>query len=343
MKEYWTNFFFCLLDLISRFELVCPVQKDQKKPLPTHLWAIKNGITVHEYRKPSSPASTTNSPSSSSESPQDPGTVDQIIELAKDNFDIAIVVDFGYMLPSKLISAFKHTPMLMHPSLLPLYRGAAPMERCIMEGDAESGVTVLDVAPSKFDAGSILLSRRQPLDPRAPGTLIKEQLSELGAKSLVEALENYAELQGTKTPQPIEATKAPKLTPADYLAPWNFKSPMQLYNHCRAIGPLTTHLFGCKHMKIHSEDGSVQVLIHELCHPNDQIPSKQLDASAKIGTIVFDKPKNLLWVKCVGEGNWSAVKALQVESGRRVLDAVSFVNGIQFTVNPNQYFQTVGL
>lgn len=329
-------------DLISRFELVCPVQKDAKKPLPTHLWAIKNNVPVHEYRKPSTTTST-NDAATPSTSHEDPGTVDSIVELAKQDFDIAIVVDFGYMLPSKLISAFKHTPMLMHPSLLPLYRGAAPMERCIMEGDSESGVTVLDVAPSKFDAGSILLRRTQSLDPRAPGSLIKEQLSELGASSLAEALEHYYELQTTKTPQPTEATKAPKLTPLDYLAPLHTKSSLPLYNHWRAIGPLTTHLFGCKHMKIHSEDGSVTVLLHELLHPNDATPSKELNADAESGTIAFDKPQNLLWVKCAGKDQWIAVKALQVESGRRVLDAVSFVNGIQFTKNPDQKFKTVGL
>lgn len=318
------------------------MQKDAKKPLPTHLWAIKNNVPVHEYRKPSSSPST-NESNTSSDSQQDPGTVDSIVEIAKRDFDIAIVVDFGYMLPSKLISAFPHTPMLMHPSLLPLYRGAAPMERCIMEGDAESGVTVLDVAPSKFDAGSILLRRSMPLDPRAPGTLIKEQLSELGASTLAEALESYYELQKTKTPQPTEATKAPKLTPLDYLAPLHTKSSLQLYNHWRAIGPLTTHLFGCKHMKIHSEDGSVTVLLHELHHPNDVTSSTKLQGDAESGTIAFDKPQKLLWVKCAGNDNWIAVKSLQVESGRRVLDVVSFVNGIQFTKNTDQKFKTVGL
>lgn len=327
-------------DLISRFEVVCPMQKDSKKPLPTHIWAMKNGIPVHEYRKPSAKLPSGESPSDTIE---DPGTVDQLIDMAGKNFDIAIVVDFGYMLPSKLISAFSKTPILMHPSLLPKYRGAAPIERCIMEGDEESGVTVLDVAPSKFDAGSILLSRKKTLDPRALGTQIKEELSELGAKTLVEALERYEELQHTKIAQKNDASKAPKLAPVDFLAPWKTKEPIGVYNHWRAIGPLTTHLFGCKHMKIHSQDGSVPVLIHELIHPSDQKPTKNLDENANIGTIAYDKPKNLLWVKCAGKRNWIAAKSLQLESGRRVVDATSFVNGIQLSVNPSQHFDTVGL
>lgn len=304
---------------------------------------MKNQIRVHEYRKPSSKNSSTNQAASPSEALDDAGTIDEITELAAKNFDIAVVVDFGYMLPSKLLSAFTHTPILMHPSLLPQYRGAAPMERCIMAGDKESGVTVLDVAPSKFDAGSILLSLKQPLDPRAPGTLIKQQLSELGAHALVQALERYEELQKTKIPQPIEASKAPKLTPLDYLAPLKHKSSIELYNQWRAVGTLTTHLFGCKHMKIYSEDGSIPVILHELCHPDDVKPSRSLEESAKAGTIVFDKPQNLLWVKCGQANDWAAVKAVQVDSGRRVLDIVSFINGIQFTKNSSQQFETVGL
>ena len=258
-----------------------------------------------------------------------------MIALAKLEFDIGIVVDFGYMLPSNLIAAFPHQPLLMHPSLLPAYRGASPMEYAIMNGDTETGVTVLDVAPSKFDAGATLLSKTYHVDPRASGSKIRQDLAELGAIALVEALENYESLQKMKTPQPTECTKAPKLKPIDYLVHWDSNDATRIYNRWRALGPLTTTLYGCKHMKT-AEDGTVRVLLQDLAHPGDVDPSIALNNAASAGDTNLDKQNNILWVKT--RSDWLAVKSLQIESGRRVIDPISFANGIQLSKNQLQHF-----
>lgn len=319
-------------DLVTKFELVCPPQGELKKKLPTQMWANQHQIRVHEYPAPQ--------PSNGPENPDLSGgtagaSFNDLIELCKTEFDIGIVVDFGYMLPANLITAFPHPPLLMHPSLLPLYRGAAPMEHAIMNGDEESGVTVLDVAPSKFDAGAIYMTKRYTIDPMAPGSLIKQELSELGAQALVETLERYDTLQ--KTPQSGTHTKAPKLKPNDYIVDWKNKTPLNIYNQWRALGPLTTTLIGCRHMTSNSLDGSIQVLLHEFEHPKHaQTTSAKLDPQAKPGSIAFDKPAARIWVKTAED--WLSVKQLQIESGRRIIDAISFVNGIQFTKNTKQYF-----
>jgi methionyl-tRNA formyltransferase len=325
-------------DLISRFEVVCPPQKEKGISLPVFSWANHNSVPIHTYHPPAKKSMSQDSAVSSSDASPTPSSIDQTIEIVKGGFDIGVVVDFGYMLPSKLISAFPNSPILMHPSLLPQYRGASPIEYAIMNGDKESGVTVLDVAPSKFDAGAILASRSCALDQRASGSSIKQQLADLGAQTLVEVLEEYEKLQKIKVPQPLTCTQAPKLKSSDYLVNWRNSSTIRVYNQWRALGPLTTTLHGCKHRSTKNTSQTINVLLHQFLHPEDAISSRALDSEANPGSLVLDKPKNLLWVKT--GTNWIAVKDLQVENGRRVIDAVSFANGIQLSVNPQQYFES---
>lgn len=289
-------------------------------------------MRTHEYHPPKVSKDVSSPPSGENKTSD---SWDHLIELARKDFDIGIVVDFGYMLPSGLISAFPYQPLLMHPSLLPAYRGASPMEYAIMSGDAETGVTVLDVAPSKFDAGATLLSKTYAVDPRASGQSIRRDLAELGARALVESLENYETLQKTKTPQPVECTKAPKIKPNDYFVQWGSNNSMQVYNRWRALGPLTTTLYGCKHMKT-AEDGTVRILLQELAYPGDLTPQHPLDPHATPGSLHLDKHSNVLWIKT--EHDWLAATKLQIESGRRVIDPISFGNGIQITKNKSQTF-----
>jgi hypothetical protein len=87
------------------------------------------------------------------------------------HFDIGVVASFGVKLPPTLINAFPHPPVNIHPSLLPAYRGAAPIQRALMRGEHTTGITLLTLHPTTFDAGRILYSeavvcdlpRRHPL------------------------------------------------------------------------------------------------------------------------------------------------------------------------------------
>ncbi|KAI8051440.1 formyl transferase [Syncephalis plumigaleata] len=75
-------------------------------------------------------------------------------------FDLAVVVSFGYFLPATLLQTFKWGGINVHPSLLPKYRGAAPIQHAIIDGINETGVTVQELDHHQFDAGNILLSER---------------------------------------------------------------------------------------------------------------------------------------------------------------------------------------
>lgn len=73
-----------------------------------------------------------------------------------DKQDIGIIASFGHMIPSTVIDRFNYGMMVMHPSLLPKYRGSCPLQHAILNNESETGVTIIEISKDKFDAGSIL-------------------------------------------------------------------------------------------------------------------------------------------------------------------------------------------
>jgi methionyl-tRNA formyltransferase len=74
------------------------------------------------------------------------------------NFDVCVVASFGVKLPAALINSFPYPPVNLHPSLLPAYRGAAPIQHTLIRGEHTTGITLLTLHPTTFDAGRILYS-----------------------------------------------------------------------------------------------------------------------------------------------------------------------------------------
>lgn len=76
------------------------------------------------------------------------------------SYDLGVVVSFGYFIPPHIISSFKYGAVNVHPSLLPKYRGAAPIQHAIMYGDEETGVSIQELDDREFDAGRILVQKK---------------------------------------------------------------------------------------------------------------------------------------------------------------------------------------
>lgn len=119
--------------------------------------------------------------------------------------DVNVVVAYGHILPKAIIDLPKHGTLNIHASLLPLLRGAAPIQAAIREGHAETGVTIMQMVP-KLDAGPMVLQQSTPiLEDETAGELTL-RLSEIGAQALIEALA-LVEL-GLAKPIPQDDTKA---------------------------------------------------------------------------------------------------------------------------------------
>ncbi len=78
-------------------------------------------------------------------------------------FDVGVVVSFGYMIPAEVLAQLPFGAVNLHPSLLPMYRGAAPVQRCLLNGEAETGISIIRVTAHEFDSGEVLKQRRYPL------------------------------------------------------------------------------------------------------------------------------------------------------------------------------------
>lgn len=132
--------------------------------------------------------------------------------------DWLVVAAYGLLLPAEILAAPKHHCLNVHPSLLPRWRGAAPVERAIMAGDTETGVSVMRVEAA-LDAGPVYRQRRLPLDATASGAAVTDALAHLGAETLLEVLAELPQLR--PDPQdPRLATYAAKLGAEDAVIDW---------------------------------------------------------------------------------------------------------------------------
>ena len=135
--------------------------------------------------------------------------------------DVLALAAFGQIIPQDLLDIPPLGPINVHGSLLPKYRGAAPVQRAIMAGDAETGVTTMRMEAA-LDTGDMLLKAALPIGPDDTSGTIFPKLAELGAKLLLETLDGLARGTIARIPQDdLEATLAPMITPADSVLDWN--------------------------------------------------------------------------------------------------------------------------
>jgi methionyl-tRNA formyltransferase len=126
--------------------------------------------------------------------------------------DLAIVVAYGLILPKTILEAPRLGCLNVHASLLPRWRGAAPIHRAIEAGDEETGVTIMKMDEG-LDTGPMLLKNRIPITPQTTATDLHDALSTMGGDLLLEALEGYVAGMLRPIPQPSEGvTYASKLT-----------------------------------------------------------------------------------------------------------------------------------
>jgi methionyl-tRNA formyltransferase len=132
--------------------------------------------------------------------------------------DVAVVVAYGLILPQAVLDAPRHGCLNIHASLLPRWRGAAPIHRAIMAGDAETGVCIMQMEAG-LDTGPVLLRKAIPIGPEETTGALHDRLSALGAGTIVEALDRLGAL--TPQPQPEEGvTYAAKIDKAEAQVDW---------------------------------------------------------------------------------------------------------------------------
>lgn len=159
-----------------------------------------------------------------------------VARLAQYQADLMIVVAYGLLLPKTVLDTPRLGCVNIHASLLPRWRGAAPIQRAIQAGDKESGVTIMQMDVG-LDTGPMLLERVTPIDSRETGGTLHDRLSTLGAEAVLAAIEAIAAGTAKALEQPQEgATYAAKIRKDEALIDWS-KSALEIDRHVRAFNP----------------------------------------------------------------------------------------------------------
>lgn len=234
----------------------------------------------------------------------DPGVRDA---LAGAGADLGVVAAYGKILPEWLLALPPGGMINVHASLLPAWRGAAPVHRAVMAGDAETGVTIMRVVKA-LDAGAMLDRVIVPIDPDVTSDVLERTLAEAGAARLVAAVDRLAAGTVDEVPQDeSRVTYAAKITRAD--SPINWRLP------ARAVHDRIRGLHPWPHASA-TLDGARLILHRSL------LPGIATDAAP--GAIVAAGPAGI--DVAAGDGHLVRLLVLQSEGGKR-LGAAEFLAG----------------
>eukprot|EP00128_Syssomonas_multiformis_P012086 Colp12_sorted_trinity150504_noHs@24823 len=235
--------------------------------------------------------------------------------LPSQEWDLGVVVSFGYLIPKEIIEGFPKKMINVHPSLLPRWRGAAPIHHTILAGDSETGVTVLQLSIGKFDKGNILYQERVPVDVTETTTTLSTRLADMGANSLIKTLQNYSGYLNAARPQASEgATLASKVFKEQGYLDFAKHSATEIDRKHRTF----VDMFG-----VRAKWKDLEVRFRQL-HPLSSAP-ETAPADALPGHTVFDTRKKELAIRCA-EG-WIGVQSLQMATARNPMTAADFNRG----------------
>ncbi len=230
---------------------------------------------------------------------------------ASHNADVAVVVAYGKILPDEFLRAPRRGCINVHFSLLPLYRGAAPANWAIVNGETETGVTTMFIEPT-LDTGPILLQSKTKIGDRETAPELMQRLADIGAELLGETLARLNEL----TPRPQhdrDATFAPVLKKEDGLINWSH-SAFDIDRRIRGFQPWPN---------AYTSFNSKSLILWEAQ------PSMSVTSGIANGEVIVAQ-KDELVVQC---GQKTALRVLEVQpEARKKMAARDFINGMRLKV-----------
>lgn len=259
---------------------------------PIKEWAVKHNIPILQPLKVRTP--------------------ETLAEFRSFNADLAVVVAYGRILPESFLNAFPHGAINVHFSLLPKYRGAAPVNWAIVNGEAETGVTTMKM-DAGLDTGPILLRRATKINAEETAIDVMARLADLGAELLSETLKRLQEIEPTMQDHAIK-TLAPIMRREDGLIDWNMTAKA-ICDRVRGFQPFPTAF---------TSHNSAKVTIWK-AFPAEGF----VNAAAKVGEVLQAKGDDLL-ISC-GDRTVLRIEEIQPE-GKRRMSTRDFLNGLKVKV-----------
>jgi methionyl-tRNA formyltransferase len=243
---------------------------------------------------------------------KDPETLNQLRDL---DADVFVVVAYGQILSQEILDMPRLGCINVHGSILPKYRGAAPIGWCLYHGETQTGITTM-LMDAGMDTGAMLLKATTPIDILDNAQGLADKLADLGADLLVETLIKWENQEITPIPQDdTQATYAPLIQKSDYVLDWS-KSAIALHNQVRGFFPNCTTTFRGQLLKILA---TVPLDADAFTVPNSSPPSTVAGVVKGMGVAIQTGAGALL------------LKEVQL-AGKKPQSGIDFVNGNRLTV-----------
>ena len=262
------------------------------QPTPVKETALKHGLPVYQPKKV-----------------RDPEVIEKLRETEA---DVIVVIAFGQIIPKAILEMKQYGCINVHASLLPKYRGAAPIQWAVIDGEKESGVTIMQMDEG-LDTGDVLYCKKIAIDPEETSGELFDRVTAVGAEALCETIPQIAAGTLTAVPQDHEnATLAPMLNKE--MAEFHLTdSAAHIHNWVRGMNPWPGAWF------ITSGGKKLKVMSCRVAAANGEAP----------GTVLATKP---LTVAC-GEG---AIQLLEVvPEGKKPMDGTAFAAGLRLKTGDN--------
>ena len=234
----------------------------------------------------------------------------EINHLKKMNCDVLVVAAYGIILPKEILSIPKFGALNIHASLLPRWRGAAPIQRAILSGDKETGITIMQMN-EKLDAGAIVLQKEIEIKEKNTSQEIHDELAKIGGKLINDALKILQKEEKIKTTPQDEAsaTYAKKISTDEAKIDWNMNGK-EILRQIKAFNPVPGAWFTVDNERIKIFDADIS------------------SSDNKTVGLILD---NNFSISC-GNGGVISPKILQ-RSGKSQMDINTFIRGFRFQVN----------
>ncbi|MFA4873655.1 MAG: methionyl-tRNA formyltransferase [Patescibacteria group bacterium] len=232
--------------------------------------------------------------------------------------DLYVVVAFGAILPSSLLALPAKGALNLHPSLLPRYRGSSPIQTAILNGDHETGITVI-LLDEKMDHGPIVAQQTILINPTDTSPTLSDRLARLGAQFLVNGMLDYA--NGKVQPQPqddIHASYTKQLTKGDGKIDWS-KTSDEIARQIRAYKP-----WPGSWTILDQKEKLIMLKIIEAVPIHDMAENERNSLSSASGQLIQLSKKRYAFV--CGNGTFLQLNAVQ-PANRTVMSADSFIRG----------------
>jgi len=299
--------------VVNRLSVVVPIPKPPTRLCLVEKYARKNSLPVSTWPLPK----------------EFPGN---------DSPKLGVVASFGHLIPQRVIKAFPLGILNVHGSLLPKYRGPAPIIHAVLNNDKETGITIMRIKPHKFDVGDILAQETIPIDANATVVPLTEQLATVGSNLLVKCISNLDFYLERCVPQPEEGVSlAPKINdPLMGRLDWASSSASQMYNRWRALH----HKF-----KFWTTFHGDYIRLDAMQPPVSRLPdtvnlqlifgANEEPSDVGAGRIVVDRKQNLVLIRC--REDWAPFRSVSINK-KPVMSAMDFANGYLYKRRYDEHF-----